>query len=308
MIGTAPGDWDVVCHAASDAYIPHTLTPLPPHVASGVGVCSTELGPLRIAHIRRGADGSVYSEHPDAYRVYIRLSGDLLSVLAVSHVLSSQGVATVCPPDMSTRATRYSGLCDIVGVRIDHQYVDGVMVKVIGRPGLHYPDEVDLRRDDRATWQNYAPSVSHLVLGPVGLPHYALVAGQLSVSVLTAFGRAAMREIVDVVRKARPRMVKRELDEMQDDPPLLRTAAEMVEVAGVSVRRLQEGFRQDVGRSPSECLLDIRHARVHAALVEADDSTTVSDVPVIWGFTYSGRFAWSYRHKYGLVRSELLRR
>ncbi len=126
--------------------------------------------------------------------------------------------------------------------------------------------------------------------------------------VVTAFVLAAMPESEDAVRHARPRIVKRVLDEMHDDPARVWTAAEMAEVAGVSVRRLQEGFRQYVGRSPSECLLDIRLERVHADLVDADDSTTVTDVAVRWGFTHTGRFASSFRRKYGLLPSEVLRR
>src|SRR5690349_12670951 len=91
MIGTAPRDWDEACHAVSNAYFPHTLTPLSRHAASGVGVCTTELGPLRIAHIRWGADVAVESDHPGAYGVNIPLSGELESVFAGSHVLSTQG-------------------------------------------------------------------------------------------------------------------------------------------------------------------------------------------------------------------------
>ncbi|MDI9904492.1 AraC family transcriptional regulator [Rhodococcus sp. IEGM 1406] len=307
MIGTAPRDWDEACDAVSDAYFPHTLTPLSRHAASGVGVCTAELGPLRIAHIRWGADVAVESEHPGAYGVNIPLSGELESVFAGSHVLSTEGVATVCPPDITTRITRWSADCEIVGVRMDRQYLDREMEKVLGRPGMHLPDQVDLRGDDGARWLKFVRSLSDQILGPVGVLHNELVAAQLSGAVVTAFVLAAMPESEDAVRHARPRIVKRVLDEMHDDPARVWTAAEMAEVAGVSVRRLQEGFRQYVGRSPSECLLDIRLERVHADLVDADDSTTVTDVAVRWGFTHTGRFASSFRRKYGVLPSEVFR-
>lgn len=42
-------------------------------------------------------------------------------------------------------------------------------------------------------------------------------------------------------------------------------------------------------------------------LVDADDSTTVTDVAVRWGFTHTGRFASSFRRKYGVLPSEVLR-
>ncbi len=218
MIGTAPRDWDEACHAVSDAYFPHTLTPLSRHAASGVGVCTTELGPLRIAHIRWGADVAVESDHPGAYGVNIPLSGELESVFAGSHVLSTQGVATVCPPDITTRITRWSADCEIVGVRMDRQYLDREMEKVLGRPGMPLPDQVDLRGDDGARWLKFVRSLSDQILGPVGVLHNELVAGQLSGAVVTAFVLAAMPESEDAVRHARPRIVKRVLDEMHDDP------------------------------------------------------------------------------------------
>lgn len=190
---------------------------------------------------------------------------------------------------------------------MDRQYLDREMEKVLGRPGMHLPDQVDLRGDDGARWLKFVRSLSDQILGPVGVLHNELVAAQLSGAVVTAFVLAAMPESEDAVRHARPRIVKRVLDEMHDDPARVWTAAEMAEVAGVSVRRLQEGFRQYVGRSPSECLLDIRLERVHADLVDADDSTTVTDVAVRWGFTHTGRFASSFRRKYGVLPSEVLR-
>jgi transcriptional regulator GlxA family with amidase domain len=51
----------------------------------------------------------------------------------------------------------------------------------------------------------------------------------------------------------------------------------------MSVRRLQEGFRQWVGCSPMEYLVRVRLGRADADLA-ADPDATLSDVAARWGF------------------------
>lgn len=85
------------------------------------------------------------------------------------------------------------------------------------------------------------------------------------------------------------------------------TASEMAATAGVSVRRLQEGFRQYVGRTPSEYLTDIRLVRVRDDLLAADPGDTVAAVALRWGFAHTGRFAAAYRTRFGTALSAALR-
>ncbi len=71
------------------------------------------------------------------------------------------------------------------------------------------------------------------------------------------------------------------------------------------VRRLQEGFQEYVGATPSACLRDIRLARAHEDLMAASTST-VAEVAARWNFTNTGRFAAAYRDKYGCAPSTTL--
>ena len=122
-----------------------------------------------------------------------------------------------------------------------------------------------------------------------------------------AFVLAAIPESDTGHPPPRPRIVKRVLDAMHGDPSRPWTAGDMAEVAGVSIRRLQEGFRDYVGASPREFLTDIRLTRVREDLLRGADGSTVTDVAMRWGFTHTGRFAAAYRHKYGQSPSETLR-
>jgi transcriptional regulator GlxA family with amidase domain len=81
----------------------------------------------------------------------------------------------------------------------------------------------------------------------------------------------------------------------------------MAEVARVSIRRLQEGFREYIGASPRECLTDIRLTRVRDDLLRGADGLTVADIAMRWGLMHTGRSAAAYRRKYGESPSETLR-
>jgi len=106
----------------------------------------------------------------------------------------------------------------------------------------------------------------------------------------------------------RPRTVKRTLDAMHAEPWRQFTAGDLAAIAGVGVRVLQEAFRQHVGVSPLAYLRRLRLDGVHAELSKSDPwQVNVSEVAYRWGFTHLGRFAGSYRARFGVSPSQTLR-
>jgi transcriptional regulator GlxA family with amidase domain len=86
------------------------------------------------------------------------------------------------------------------------------------------------------------------------------------------------------------------------------TVADLAGIAGVSVRSLQENFRRHVGMPPMTYLRQLRLARVHEHLREADPAAhTVTQIAYRYGFVHLGRFAAEYRIRYGVTPSETLR-
>ena len=86
------------------------------------------------------------------------------------------------------------------------------------------------------------------------------------------------------------------------------TVADLAAIAGVSIRSLQQSFRRYVGIPPMTYLRDLRLARVHEHLREAEPTLhSVTDIAYRYGFTHMGRFAAEYRARYGLLPSETLR-
>lgn len=301
-------DWDALSAAVSDAYFPHDLQPL------GAGGDATEavdadvsviaLGPLRIARIGWGAEVSVESDHPGAFGINIPLGGVLETRVAGRSVTSTNGFATVNPPDTPARITRWSESCTILGVRIDHDYLRRQVSRVTGCVDTEVPGQLDLRSGEARSWLRLVNAVAEQPDDDPLLGNPAVadrIAGLLTdgfVVAVSATGPAQSGPL-------RPRIVSRVIEALHADPGRSWTAADMAEIAGVSVRRLQEGFRDHVGRSPREYLTEVRLEAVHAELSSAA-ATTVTDAALRWGFTHSGRFSAAFRARFGVTPSQVL--
>jgi AraC-like DNA-binding protein len=302
---TAGPDWDAVSDAVSDAYFPHRLRPLAASApASSPAVSALHLGPLRIVRINWGADVSVGSEHPGAIGINIPLRGELETVIDGRVVVSTMGFATVNPADTPVEITRWPGKCTVLGVKIDRDFVQRELWRVTGRPDAVIPDQIDLQRPASASWFRLLTSIADQPVEGTILtnPH---VAQGLATSLTDGFLLAAIPDETEDRYAVRPRIVTRVIDAIHAEPDRSWTAAEMAQVAGVSVRRLQEGFRLYLGKTPRECLTEIRLAGVRTELASGS-AHSVTDVALKWGFTHFGRFAAAFRQRYGVPPSSLL--
>jgi AraC-like DNA-binding protein len=103
--------------------------------------------------------------------------------------------------------------------------------------------------------------------------------------------------------------VHRAIDAMHTYPDHPFTLTGLAQIAGCSVRSLQEGFRRYVGLTPLQYLRQVRLEHAHHDLTNAGLAhSSVTDIASHWGFTHLGRFATTYRAKYGRAPSQTLRR
>ena len=297
-----PLDWDEASRAVSDAYFPQELHPLTSSTAANVVADSTEIGPVRIMHLGWGALVTVDSEHPGGYAVNTPVSGSLESMIGRSELVATPDCAAIYPPDTPTCLKRWPASLRLIGVRFDRDYLHREMSRLLAEPSCRPPDRLDMTERPGANWLQLVRSLSTQSIAD----QHQLVRDQLCGAITTAFVLAALPD-ADGPPPPRPRIVKRVLDEIHDDPRRAWTAGDMAEVAGISIRRLQEGFREYVGVSPRQWLTDIRLARVREDLVRGGDGLTVADVAMRWGLMHTGRFAAAYRRKYGESPSETLR-
>jgi AraC-like DNA-binding protein len=78
----------------------------------------------------------------------------------------------------------------------------------------------------------------------------------------------------------------------------------------MSIRTVQQGFREELGTTPMLYLRDRRLERARADLTDGlpSDGVTVTEVAERWGFHHLGSFAQLYRKRWGESPSETLRR
>jgi AraC-like DNA-binding protein len=298
-----PLDWDEASHAIEDAYFQNELHPLTRSTAANVMLEGTEIGPVRIVHLGWGAEMTVDTTHPGGYAVNTPVSGRLESVIGHTELEATPDYAVIYPPDTPACLQRWSASLSILGVRFDRDYLHREMSRLLAEPSPRLPDRVNLTEGPGANWLQLVRSLST----QSAADQHPLVCDQLSSAITTAFVLAAIPDAEAGQAPLRPRIVKRVLDEMHDDPCRPWTAGDMAEVAGVSIRRLQEGFRDYVGASPRECLTDLRLTRAREDLLRGADGLTVADIAMRWGLMHTGRFAAAYRRKYGESPSETLR-
>ena len=109
-----------------------------------------------------------------------------------------------------------------------------------------------------------------------------------------AVGRAALRRAIDLIEAF----------------PATATPRQIAKKTGLSLRALEENFRDSLVTTPSAYILRIRLQRAREDLLGAgsERGATVKDVAWRWGFTNPGRFAEQYRVAYGENPSDTRRR
>ncbi|MFC7343518.1 AraC family transcriptional regulator [Saccharopolyspora griseoalba] len=302
-------DWGEAIREVTGAYFPHELRRLAPAERLDLAMHTVDLGPVTVGRIGWGAEVAIDCAYPDAYEVNMPLAGSLESRHGRDAVVSGEGTGTIFRPNRTTPITRWSAECTVVGVKFDRASLERTAERVLATPvagGLDLPSRIDGSSAATRGWLHFVRTLSADLQGISALLGSEVLTAQLSSTIMTGFV-LAMHPEREFAAPARPRIVSRVLDRIQADPAHPWTAAEMAGIAGVSVRRLQEGFREYVGATPSACLRDLRLARAHEDLLAAE-AATVAEVAARWGFTNTGRFAAAYRAKYGLSPSETLQR
>jgi AraC-like DNA-binding protein len=105
-----------------------------------------------------------------------------------------------------------------------------------------------------------------------------------------------------------PRIVRRPESYISENAAMVISIPDVAAALGVSVRSLQEGFRQWRDTTPNEFLRQTRLRLVHKELVRSDESTDVTTVALRHGFTHLGRFSWYYQAAFGELPRVTLRR
>lgn len=302
---THTSDWEAAHRAVEQVYFPHELVALTSPNLLELDLQTMDLGPVTIGKLNWGTDVSIACDYPDAYEINIPLSGVLESRASSATTVSQTGEATVFTANRPSLITRWSADCVVVGVKFDAAFLEREADRVRStalRSQLVLPDRLDLAGPDAQAWVSLVRALSAQLRQPADLLANPLVGPQLASAVSSALLLAVSPE--EAGSGLRPRTVKRVLDALHDDPARDWRLADMAEIGGCSLRRLQEGFAEHIGASPTQTLRDIRLQRAHVDLVSPDGTDTVAEVAARWGFSSPSRLAAAYRRRYGVPPSQ----
>ena len=192
---------------------------------------------------------------------------------------------------------------------MDRQYLDREMEKVLGRPGMHLPDQVDLRGDDGARWLKFV----RLTVGSDTRPGRRAAQRPGGRSALRRRGhgirpcRNARKRGHGATRQATYRQAGARRDARRPGPRVDRSrdggggGRQRTEIAGGISAVPWAGVRRNA------CSTSVSSGSMQIWWMPTTRRRS-PDVAVRWGFTHTGRFASSFRRKYGLLPSEVLRR
>ncbi|MEV7226977.1 AraC family transcriptional regulator [Polymorphospora sp. NPDC051019] len=273
------------------------------------------LGPITVGELRYSAETTIVAGDLHAYHVNMPLSGRFDNEHRGKRFVAHPRRACVYRPEGSTRIHSWDNNGRLLAVKIDRSAVEAQLAALLDRPlrgSLNMGNHIDLATGAGQSWARLAILVRDEFHNGGSVVGHPLIAGQFTQSLIRGLLLATEHRYRDELDQpappSRPRTVKRAMEAIDANPAHGFTCGELAEIAGASVRSLQEGFRRHLGQSPMAYLQSVRLAQAHEDLRRArPGETTVADVAHRWGWGHLGRFAAAYRAKYDVPPSTTLR-
>lgn len=202
-------------------------------------------------------------------------------------------------------------------IRIEQEALSRHLTRLLGgslsRPIVFEP-EMDLTTDAAMRW-NGAIQLLHTEVFYAG----SLVQRGLGISSMEELLMSTLllvqpsnhhAQLVLPKEQAGRRVVRESLDYIEAH---LRERITMDDIAAsvhMSIRAIQQGFREELGSTPMLYLRDRRLERAREDLTDVmpSDGVTVTEVAERWGFSHLSNFAVLYKKRWGESPSETLRR
>jgi len=274
-----------------------------------------QLGPLTVGQLSFATAVTLCAPELDAYHVSMPTSGRTRIRHAGYDVLVTPATAAILGPGSAVRAEHDAHSVELA-IRIERTALEEELASLLGHPvegPIDLPPTLALTEGPGQSWSRLVRLLRDELDHEVSLLHQPLIAENLRSCVLSGLLLSASHKYHDELTgpptAGPPRAIRRAVEAIHDEPERAFTVGDLAALANMSVRSLQEGFRQHVGSAPMTYLQSVRLDRAHESLRRADPSrVTVAAVAHRWGFAHLGRFASAYRLRFGESPSETLRR
>jgi AraC-like DNA-binding protein len=202
-------------------------------------------------------------------------------------------------------------------VRIEQEALERYLTRLSGRMmtrALAFEPAFDLTSDAATRWHGAIQLLHTEVFHEKSLVHDGIGLGPLEeflMSSLLMIQPSSYRDqLIRVPSGPGRRTVRQALDHIERHLSEPLTMTGIAAQAGVSIRSIQQGFRDELGVTPMAYVRDRRLERVHEELTDAveGDGVTVTEIAQRWGFNHLGSFAVLYRRRWGESPSQTLQR
>jgi AraC-like DNA-binding protein len=308
-------DVDLARHVVETYFYSHHLDPLSRSPNLDAHFELLQFGPFALGDVAYGADVAMRTGDIGAYHVDIVVSGHVALQQGNRRFVADADNAAVLRPMDDIVVDRMSADCRLFALKIDRSTLERHLESLVGAPvvsPVRISPTIDVTTEPGRAWADIIRLLGDEITNRSGLVYQPIVAERLCEATVTGLLLISDHQYRDaLVRPGRspgPGSVRRSIDAIQAHPEIPFTARTLADIAGVSVRSLQEGFRRHVGTTPLAYLRDVRLERAHEDLLRADPRTaTVAEIAQRWGFVHQSRFAAAYRARYHASPSKVLR-
>ncbi|MGI6870873.1 AraC family transcriptional regulator [Amycolatopsis sp. 3B14] len=301
-------DIDLAHRRLSEVFCDHELRVRTPRSRFSALLNVVPIRGITVTCIRFGSGVRTSADALGFFGVQLPYYGRCQVLHGNQHVLADPTVSAVTSPTRPVRVD-WQPHCTTITLKIERSSLEAALSAALGyqelRRPLEFATEMDLRSGPLRTWSEILNVlVNDIERGGV-IAQQSLAASNLEYLLLNGLLQAQphnyTEELNTPARTIGARAVRQAVEFIRSHPEKHISAASLARAAGVSVRSLQESFRQELNLSPMQYLRMVRLDRVHDDLVAARDLAGAKVMPIAtrWGFTHMSRFATAYRKRFG---------
>lgn len=298
-------------------FCPHRLTPLQ-RGAPGFHAMhnSARFDGYSVNYVQYGAEVEIDPGKLDGFfLLQVPLNGSSDVRCGAARVESSPDVATLLSPTLPTVMTWHAG-CSKLIVLIERKAVEGHLAALLDRSpdAVEFDAQVPLTdaigQAIRAHVMLMQQAATQSIVLPAGsgrLVQRELRNGLVGL-LLTGLSHDHTALLAQGAAMPAPGHVKRAEDFLNAHPDRDVSVTELADIAGVSLRSLQDGFRRFRNTTLTDAIRDVRLAYWRRLLQSPPDGAGVGALAIAAGLMHLGRAAALYAKRYGETPSDTLRR
>lgn len=309
-------DLDETRHAIAQVYCEHELNVVGRAQRLDAALAAWDFGKVSIGYKRHGANVVIRPGRLGwYYGINLLVKGSDVTSCDRSEVESRAGSAIVLSPTQEIEM-RWGADCEHLSLRIDRETLERELSRMLGQEvdtPVVFDPAMGLSRRESSGWAaTVAFALDEIRQGSESLRH-PLVRSRVEQLIIDQLLLAQQHTFSEQLRTghspARTPTVRKAIEIIRARAAEPLTVPLLAEMVGVSARSLQLGFRDYLGTTPLEHLRMVRLARARNDLLAADPKgKSVTEIAYRWGFGHLARFAGYYKHRYGELPSETLRR